>query len=494
MTVDLIELKSRIPKGKESLFAKELAEIEKIKRERLKLLELRERYQKTHGAEFFKPYWYQQKFIDHLYAGKKIVVLIGSNQSGKTKTGACIVQGFSSGVQPWDKRVSVFNGRPTKGRIICTSWEAHAKETLIPKLREELFIDDYETTKNNVGVEAFWRHKKTGSQFTIMCQTQETLAHESDTFDWCWSDEPLTRDKYTANMRGLVARDGIFMMTMTSISQAWIYRELYQNQNDESKKIAVVSGIDIRENKSLTEEAIKRFEDSCTEDEKEARIHGGFLQLTGLVWPKFKREIHGIKPFKIPPTWPVVVFIDPHWAIPFVVSYYAVSPLGRRYQIAEDRLPPNPKEVCYEMIRKKKENSWRLERAWIDPLAKTDTEVTIQRFGPVDDIYTTMKKELNAFGILLDTAKRSPQHKASGIINISNWLMEEWGEPSLFFFNTCKKAMDEIEMWGKDKNGKPIDEDDHACENLYRFSLERVVYTDPQESKKYTFEPLKGIV
>lgn len=490
----VLELKQTLPPEDLKKFAKELKELEALERKELVVLERKAQYKTKHGAEFFSPFWYQQKFIDYLHAGKKTVLLIGSNQTGKTKTGACMVESFCSGIQPWDGKKSIFGGRPTKGRIICTSWEAHAKETLIPKLKEELFIDNYETTKNNVGVEAFWKHKKTGSQFTIMCQTQETTTFESDTYDWAWSDEPLSRDKHTATCRGLIAREGIFMMTMTSLSQAWIYREIYQKMNDEEKKIGCVTNIKMRENKSLTEEAIKRFEDSIPEDERTARIEGGWLQLSGLVWPKFRRDVHVIKPFKIPPSWPVVVLIDPHWAMPFVVCYYAVSPLGRRYQIAEAWIPPNPKEVCYEIIRMKKENSWRLERCYIDPLAKGDTEITTQRFGAVDDIFTTMKKELNPFGILLDVAKRSESYKTSGIINVSTWLMEQWNEPSLFFFDTCPKSVEEIELWGKDKTGDPIDEDDHACENLYRFTLTNTRYTDPSERTKYRSKPVKGVV
>lgn len=411
---------------------------------------------------------------DHTYLTDSFIV------THNTLTGSAIIDSCMRGVQAWDGKPSIFGGRvPVKGRIICSSWESHAKETLIPKLKETLFVNEYETTKNNMGVEAFWRHKKTGSQFTIMTHTQDTIAHESDTFDIVWADEPLPRDKYTANIRGLVARDGVFLMTMTSISQAWIYREIYQKQNDESKKIGCVAGINIRENKYLTEEAIKRFEESCTAEEREARIQGGWLQLTGLIWPQFKRDQHVIKPFKVPPLWPVVAMIDPHFGMEFVVNYFAVSPMGRRYMIDEDWLAPNPKFVAHEIIRKKKVNAWRLERCYIDPLAKGDSDVTTGRFGEVDDIFTTMRKELNPFEILIDEAKRSHEHKMSGIVNIRTWLIEEWGEPTLFFFNNCEKSVEEIEMWAKDKNGNPIDEDDHACENLYRFSLTNTRYTEP---------------
>ena len=456
------------------------SEIAEIERKEVRILEKKLEHKKTHGAQYWKPYWYQQKIIDYLHEGKKLVLLQGSNQIGKTLTGGALVESFCSGVQPWDGKLSIFGGRATKGRIVCTSWEAHAQETMIPKLRETLLINNYEPSKNNLGVEAFWKHKKTGSQFSILCQTQETKkAFESDTFDWLWEDEACPKDKHTASMRGLVARDGICLMTMTSLSQAWIYRDIYQKQNDEKLKIGCVTGIEIYENKTLSIDAIERFAASCSKEEYEARIKGGWLQLTGLIWPQFKRELHVIKPFKVPPLWPVVCMIDPHFGMEFVVNYFAVSPMGKRYMIDEDWIVPNPKYVAHEIIRKKKINGWRLERCYIDPLAKGDSDVTIGRCGEVDDIFTTMKKELNPFEILLDEAKRSHEYKMSGIINIKTWLMEEWGEPSLFFFNNCEKSIEEIELWAKDASGNPIDEDDHACENLYRFSLTNTRYTEP---------------
>lgn len=492
MPIDILEIKKRIPAGKEHLFAKELAEAEKLKRESVKWLEAKDYYRRTHGSEFFKPFWYQQKLIDYLHEGKKTVLLQGSNQIGKTLTGSCLVDSFCRGVQAWDGKPSIFGGRPTKGRIICTNWEDHASETIVPKLKEVIHAGTYEITKNHAGVEANWRFKN-GSQFKLMTQKQETEVHESDTFDWAWIDEEIDHDKYVANLRGLIAREGVCIITMTSLRKPWVLREIVKKQNIESLKIACVVNVKMRENKSLAEESIQRFSESCDENERVARIEGGWIHLTGLVWPKFDRSIHVIKPFNIPPSWPVVAFIDPHWSMEFVVCFYAVSPMGKRYQIDEAWIAPNPKEVSYEIIRRKKTNSWRLERAWIDPLAKSDTEITTQRFGPTDDIFTTMKKELTPFGILLDTAKRSEAHKTSGITNINTWLMEEWGEPSLYFFNNCSKSIEEIEDWVKGPNGKPVDENDHACENLYRFSLEHIVYTDPMD-KEFKFETEKGII
>lgn len=466
-------------------------ELAEIKRKRVSVMEKLERYQDTHGSEYWKPYWYQEKVFEEYRNGKKIVLLVGSNQSGKTHTGAHLVDSLCSGVQQWDKKVSILGQKATKGRIICTSWESHAKETLIPKLRKVLFIDDYETEKNNLGIEAFWKHKKTGSQFTIMTHTQETKVHESDTFDWFWADEPLPRDKWTANARGLVARDGISFMSMTAVSEPWIYRELYQKMNDPGSKIAVISGIGIQENKSLTAEAIELFERSCTTEEKIARIRGGWLHLTGLIWPEFRRELHVVDIFKVPPSWPVVCMIDPHFAMEFVLNYFTVSPMGIRYMIGEQFLRPNPELVANEIIRTKKTNAWNLSRCYIDPLAVGNTNYSKEMC--VEDIFTQMQKVLNPFGILIDTAKRSEEYKASGILNVKKWLMEEWGQPTLYFFNTCQQSIEMIELWCKDKEGKPLDKDDHACENLYRFTLTGTRYVDPADRNKYVFKPIKCV-
>jgi phage terminase large subunit-like protein len=447
-------------------------------RKQIEVLKQIEICKRGHGAEFFRPYWYQQKFIDAMWAGKKTLLFQACNQSGKTLTGSCLIDSFCNGVQAWDKRASIFGGKPTKGRIVCSDWENHAKEVMVPKLKAMVKVGTYETTKNNMGVESSWRFKN-GSMFNILTLTQDTMAHESDTLDWVWFDEPASKEKYSANVRGLVGSYGICLMTMTSLREAWILDDLVMSLDPVVQRdFFCITNINIRENKSLTEEGIQRFIAACPEDEREARINGGWLQLSGLVLKKFSREKHVRPAFKVPVDWPVVAFIDPHPNTPYAIGFYAVTPYGRRYVVDEFWGNVNGAgEAADEIIRRVKKNGWRLDTVYIDPYAKGDVRENGEY--ELDDTFHKIEHKLNAFDIVLRTAQRSERAKDVGIENLNGWLEGANLEPSLFIFDTCIRHIHEIQRWKYNDEGKPMKKDDHFPENMYRFSLENIEYTEP---------------
>jgi hypothetical protein len=62
--------------------------------------------------------------------------------------------------------------------------------------------------------------------------------------------------------------------------------------------------------------------------------------------------------------------------------------------------------------------------------------------------------------------------KDNGITIVKDWLMTENQMPALFFFEDCKKTIEQVENWTVDKDTlKPSKEDDDMCECLYRHAL-----------------------
>jgi len=66
----------------------------------------------------------------------------------------------------------------------------------------------------------------------------------------------------------------------------------------DGKRIFVAT-VDMRDNTHLSEADILQFEKTLTEEEKEARIHGKFMHLTGLVYKDFDPDIHIIDPQRL---------------------------------------------------------------------------------------------------------------------------------------------------------------------------------------------------
>lgn len=338
-----------LPPG--SMTAEEYAEKRTAILQDLSSLDEQEKeYKETHRIEFFKPFYYQEKILKALHAGKKNLTLQGANQIGKTVLGAVVSGSASLGVQPWDGMETVWGRRPVRGRILCSDWEHHAREVIVPELKHWFPLGTYETQKNNVGVEAFWRFPETGSTIELLTHIQPTQIHEGWKGDWVWADEPLPRDKYISNQRGLIARNGIFLLTMTAVSESWILDEIVMNAD---KSFYSVTQIKMRENPTLSEEAISKFSSALKTDELLARVEGGWLNLAGLVWKMFDKDVHIIDDFTIPTDWPVVPMIDFHPTIPVAISFYSYDPQDRMYAIDDVFKHISPEETADEIIRRK---------------------------------------------------------------------------------------------------------------------------------------------
>jgi len=299
-------------------------------------------YKNTNKIEYFVPFPHQQRVIDLIREGKKTVLLQGANQIGKTISGSNIAGAFSSNgcLVPWGDKKPIFpseyakehNGRGVIGRILCNDWEKAARDTIVPKLKEWLKAGTYETKKNNVGVEHEFTFPATGSKFTILTYKEDTKSHEGWTGDWVWADEPPPKDKYTANRRGLVARNGLFFISMTALDEPWILDDIVLKPDP---SCGIVADIPIQANPTLSAEAIRIFEKDLPEEEKVARIKGGWMQLEGRIWKCFDNNIHIIKPFKIPPDWPVQFQIDFHLNLPHAISFCACDKYNRFFVCEE---------------------------------------------------------------------------------------------------------------------------------------------------------------
>lgn len=429
-------------------------------------------YRKSHGSEFLRLQEYQQSLVDRMWNQCKRLMLQGANQIGKTLIGAALVDSWARGVQAWDGRQSIFGGRPTTGRVICTDLEHHADQVLVPKLKEMIPAGAYTTSRNNRGTEAFWRFNN-GSSFDLMTIKQDTQSHESSTLDWVWCDEPLPWDKFSANCRGLLRSHGIFLLTMTAVGrESWIL----DNFALKTEPIyGCVTRVPMQANKYLSEEAIAQFIKDCPENEIEARVNGGWLHLTGLVVKNFVPDTHLIEPFKLPAHWVVVPFIDIHLNKPQAISFFAYDPMGREYQIDEIWEHLSPEGIADAIIEKKRENNWKILEVGIDPLAKGDSAYIRNRCGEVEDSYTIIERILGTEGIELFAASKD---KESGIRNIDAALKGVNGQPTLYFFRgKTDMAVKQLQRWIYGEDEKPLKKEDDFPENLYRSTLLGSEYT-----------------
>ncbi len=259
MSLDDLQLLQQAPKLSEAQF---LSMARADQEQYLAALALEARIRSSKKLLTFNPMPKQMAFISHPAPCRAI---FGGNRSGKTFAGSIEFCMHVCGVYPdWYPQALRYN-HPVKGRVIVTDYLKGAGEVVIPYLEE--WIDPSliaKKTRNNQGITVKYVLKN-GSQFDILTHEQDVNFFEGWKGHIAWFDEPPPRDRYVATKRGLVDFGGRHWLTLTPLTQPWIYDDIYTKAD--GKDIFVVT-VDIRENTHLTEKDIKFFESSLTQEEK----------------------------------------------------------------------------------------------------------------------------------------------------------------------------------------------------------------------------------
>jgi phage terminase large subunit-like protein len=284
--------------------------------------------QKTHKVLFYQPNPKQELF----HKSKALVrAIFGGNRSGKTTAG-CVefLMHMTQQYPDWYPKENRYN-RPIRGRAVATDFGKGVGEVMVPAI--EHWIDASvggsfvaQKQRNPIGIPVKWIFKN-GNVFDILTHEQSVEQFEGWSGDLAWFDEPPPRDKYIATRRGLVDNNGKTLLTLTPLKQPWIYDEIYTN--DDPTYFCVT--MDISDNPTLTDESIQEFSKSLNEEEREARLHGKFRHLSGLVFKEFDPDVHIWEGTKAKKHWTSYFAIDPHPRTPTACLWVAVDEHDQLY-------------------------------------------------------------------------------------------------------------------------------------------------------------------
>jgi len=435
------------------------------------------------------------KQMDFHTSGCICRALFGGNRTGKTTSGGMEFLWHVTGLYPeWYPNDQRYHSA-VKGRIIGKDFQKGVGEVIIPFLEEWLDMSLVaKQTKNPMGIPVKWILKN-GSVFDILTHEQNTEQFEGWKGHIAWFDEPPPRDKYVATLRGLVDFRGRRWLTLTPLTQPWIYDEIYANQDPNT----FTTTMDIRDNIYLKEEAIQEFEDSLTYEEKEARLHGRFLHLTGLIYKEFTPESHIIDPPDIGEDWTRYMAIDPHERTPTAVLWLAVDPKGNHYLYDELWLKDmDIKQISDAILAQEGEQSARIRL--IDPHADKDN-IAAGGFN--------VRKELMRHGVFTQRANSDPM---LGKARIRQALTPRFSSltklraPQLKVSAYCKQTIFEFQhyIWDEHRRNKeefdPKDvakkKNDHFMDCLRYIYNSDPRYIPPEEEEdeiqykgKYTKSP-----
>lgn len=323
---------------------------------------------------------------------KKIFLLSAANSLGKSAAAVVILGNII-----WRSQSEWFKGERFEGKwtfpkkcwyisqsatlkdFVCGTDENAGAEN--SEIRKWFPKGRYTFQKN--GLDYFSR-LTTDNHWTISFKTydQDASQFESDKISVLIFDEPPPKDIYKACIARL-SLGGIIIMAMTPlVNSAWVADELLPQATEDGTVFVLYA--DIEDNCKehgirgrLSHEQIMWLLSQYDEDEIEARAHGKFMHLSGLVFKGLRIEQHH-------PTIPneqkfnqkdyrIIQVVDPHDAYPPFSQWYAVdkflhiqavdeyprlSESGGQYFHQIKGFNKTTKEVCQEFKRIEGENGW----------------------------------------------------------------------------------------------------------------------------------------
>jgi hypothetical protein len=413
----------------------------------LNLLTEEVKYRKSRKLLSYVPYPKQKNFHTSDCPTRAI---FGGNRTGKTTCGGIDFLFHITGMYPeWYPKHLRMTGSVI-GRIIAKDFQKGVGEVIIPFLEEWLDASLVARKQRNpLGIPVKWVLKN-GSVFDILTHEQTTEQFEGWRGHIAWFDEPPPRDKYVATLRGLVDFSGRNWLTLTPLTQPWIYDSIYTKADNKS---VFVETVDIRENPYLSESAIKEFERNLTEEEKEARLHGRFLHLTGLIYKEFQPDIHICEPPKVQSTWTKYFCIDPHERMPTACLWLAVDDRDRHWVYDELWLPDMSLGEMAQAILAQ-EAGEKPHFRFIDPHNDKDNAIA----GGFN-----VRRELMKYGIFCQRANSDP---ALGKSRIKMALKPQFSQltkqfqPQLRISRTCPQTIYEFQHYQWASYRRNVDEYD----------------------------------
>lgn len=443
---------------------------------------------------FYVPNLKAEQFIKMVGTGKQFVSLFSAaNGVGKTAVGANMLAHMMWPVgSKWfqDPLYTKYPFDVKRGRIV--SDPTTIKSHMIPELKSWFPDGRYTTSKASKSWEYTWK-TDTGFEFDVMTYDQDVKEFESVTLGWAWFDEPPPEAIYKATVSRM-RRGGIIFITATPLTgSAWMYDTILTNsvpgQRDYVEANVEDACITHGVRGHLRHEDIERMVSEYSEEDKQARVHGKFQHLTGLVFKNFNRKVHIVKPFEIDPKdFSTVERLDTHPRVPQAVLWVATRRDGVKFVVDELFIQANTQELSRKI--KHKAADYRIVDRRADPAAFVED----QSLG--DSAKNSLAKRLDHYGLTYSKASKARTQAIYAIKDALDY-QEVNGEmikrPMLYFFETCQRTIWEMEHWqyheytGKssewrEKSGKPVDKDDHMIENLGRALIDDPGFVEQEHS------------
>lgn len=483
------------------------------------LLIRRARARRDDGLVFYQPHIKQDRF--HRAGAFKHRFWESGNRGGKSTGGVAEDCAWLRGERLWyaktdpARKVGIPD-HPVKGLVITTDWDKvdeifTSQRGTQGKLWQYLPRGFVRSTRRNHSGAIELVECSNGSQLrfdTVKSWLTNPQGSESSDWDFIHIDEPCPEGQYKAQARGLIDRNGKDWFTLTPLTEPWIHDMFFPDRSlkldffeHENKWAQRTSTYD---NPYLTAEAIADYESTLSDDEKQCRLLGIPLELSGLVFKEFDWETHVLSEvpyqwanYNDPPlSYTLMYAIDPHPQTPHHVLFLAVAPTGEMFLYDELYVHCTIEELSAKInarmtvrVRDEKTAETRyVPRFCIRQIADPSVFNTYPILNSKSGKHISMADEFMEYGIFLSKGSKAREF---AILETQRMLKHRInGErPLLSVSPYLSETLFEFTHWCWDKENKPKDERDHAMENLGRLILEEPRWI-AQESGEFVVKEL----
>ena len=218
--------------------------------------------------------------------------------------------------------------------------------------------------------------------------------------------------------------------------------------------------------------------------ERAALLDGNWDTFTGQVFTEWRNDpagyatgqgSHVVTPFAVPPSWPIWCSLDWGYARPYAVSWYAVSPAGRLYNIRElYGCTGTPNEGV-------REEPAAVARA-IAAIEADDPNIAGHRISRVGDPAIWQCDGTESIGALLERSRlyfeRGDHARLSGKMQVHHRLSPGAdGVARLLVFSTCRHMIRTLPALTY--SGVNVEDVDTACEDHLYDALRYVCMKNP---------------
>lgn len=231
---------------------------------------------------------------------QKARLYIGGNRSGKSLGSTIEGIYYVTKTHPFRKMPD----EPVRGRVVAVDFLNGVDKIILPLWKQWL---PKKYLINGSWEQSYSRERhvltlNNGSFVEFMSQDQDLDKFAGSSRHFVHFDEECPKSVWLECLARLVDTNGDWWMSQTPVQgMEWIFDDVYQPAKEGTKDIGIVEA-SMEDNPSLSKEAIDRFMENLSEEERLIRKNGQYIHLGGSVFPEFSPVTHCIPRGQFKPT------------------------------------------------------------------------------------------------------------------------------------------------------------------------------------------------